>query len=66
MKEASGGESPHGVHGIEARRAILDYHPADIVELIQSAFDAKPPLVIDFEEHDRGKKISLRAMGNSA
>jgi hypothetical protein len=51
---------PRGVHGIEVRWAILDAAPTDIkTQLINSAFDTKPPLVIDFEEHDRGKKVFL-------
>jgi hypothetical protein len=50
---------PQGVHGIEVKWAILDTHPADILLLTNSSFDAKPPLNIDFEEHDRGKKVFL-------
>jgi hypothetical protein len=50
---------PHGVHGIEVKWAILDDPPTDISFLINSAFDTKPPLNIDFEEHNRGKKVFL-------
>lgn len=50
---------PQGVHGIEVRWAILDDYPADIALLTHSSFDTKPPLNIDFEEHDRGKKVFL-------
>jgi hypothetical protein len=50
---------PHGVHGVEVRWAILEHPPAVISELVNSAFDTKPPLTIDFEEHERGKKVFL-------
>jgi hypothetical protein len=51
---------PAGVRGIEVRWAIRDAAPADIgKELMNSAFDTKPPLVIDFGEQDRGKKVFL-------
>jgi hypothetical protein len=50
---------PHGVHGIEVRWAILDHPPVDLKELIHSAFDTNPPLTLEFEEHERGKKVYL-------
>jgi hypothetical protein len=50
---------PYGVHGIEVKWAILDQPPTNIAELINSSFDTKPPLTIDFEENLRGKKVFL-------
>jgi hypothetical protein len=42
------------------RWAIRDAPPTDIgKELVNSAFDTKPPLIIDFGEQDRGKKVFL-------
>jgi hypothetical protein len=50
---------PFGVHGIEVRWALLDAPPADIKELVNSSFDTNPPLILEFEEHERGKKAYL-------
>jgi hypothetical protein len=50
---------PDGVHGIEVRWAILDHPPADIKDLVNSSFDTKPPLILDFEEHERGRHVYL-------
>ncbi|MDR1898966.1 MAG: hypothetical protein LBQ55_03060 [Treponema sp.] len=50
---------PKNVHGIEIRWAILDHPPASILELIRSSFDTDPPLVLDFDESDRGKRVYL-------
>jgi hypothetical protein len=50
---------PRGVHGVEVRWAILDHPPADLKELINSAFDTNPPLTLEFEEHERGKHVYL-------
>jgi hypothetical protein len=37
--------------------AILDVPPTNISELINSSFDTRPPLILDFEEHLRGKHV---------
>jgi hypothetical protein len=50
---------PDGVHGIEVRWAILEHPPVDIKELLNSSFDTKPPLTLEFEEHERGKRVYL-------
>jgi hypothetical protein len=50
---------PEHVHGIEVKWAILEHHPADLGELTNSAFDTKPPLTLEFEEHERGKHAYL-------
>jgi hypothetical protein len=50
---------PEHVHGIEIRWAILDAPPANIVELTNSSFDTDPPLILDFEEYQRGKRVYL-------
>jgi hypothetical protein len=50
---------PKGVHGIEIRWAILDHPPASVKELINSSFDTDPPLVLDFDETERGKHVYL-------
>jgi hypothetical protein len=50
---------PFGVHGIEVRWAILDAPPANIKQLVNSAFDTNPPLILEFEELERGKKVYM-------
>ncbi|MDR1131015.1 MAG: hypothetical protein LBL15_01170 [Oscillospiraceae bacterium] len=52
---------PEGVHGAEVRWAQLDKPPADVGELINSSFDTKPPLILDFKEHERGQRVFLCA-----
>jgi hypothetical protein len=47
------------VHGIEVRWAILDHPPTGINELINSAFDTKSPLILEFNEEDRGKRVYM-------
>ena len=47
------------VHGIEVCRAILDHYPPGKAELIHSAFDTNPPLTLEFDEADRGKRLYL-------
>jgi hypothetical protein len=50
---------PTGVHGIEVRWEILDHYPQSIKELTHSSFDTNPPLTLEFDENDRGKRIYL-------
>jgi hypothetical protein len=51
---------PDDVHGIEVRWAELDHPPVDIeTELTNSAFDTKSPLTLNFQEHERGRRIYL-------
>jgi hypothetical protein len=50
---------PKDVHGIEVCWAILDHPPASIKELINSAFDTESPLILEFGEEDRGKRVYL-------
>jgi hypothetical protein len=50
---------PENVHGIEIRWAILDHYPTSLSELINSSFDTKQPLVLDFDESDRGKHVYM-------
>jgi hypothetical protein len=50
---------PAGVHGIEIRWAILDHPPTSIKELINSAFDTNSPLILEFDEQDRGKRVYM-------
>jgi hypothetical protein len=50
---------PKDVHGIEVRWAILDHPPADVKDLVNSSFDTKSPLMLEFEEHDRGKRVYM-------
>jgi hypothetical protein len=50
---------PAGVTGIEIKWAKLKEPPKDISELINSAFDTNPPLVLEFEEHERGEKVFM-------
>jgi hypothetical protein len=53
---------PADVHGIEVRWAILDHPPADVKDLVNSAFDTNSPLMLEFEEHDRGKRVYMAGL----
>jgi hypothetical protein len=48
---------PKGVHGAECKWAILNVPPTDVEELINSSFDTKTPLLLDFKESERGKTV---------
>jgi hypothetical protein len=48
---------PQGVMGAKIRWAILDRAPASIEELAHTEFVTASPLVLRFEEHDRGKRL---------
>jgi hypothetical protein len=48
---------PHGVHGAEICWAILPAPPADVKELVNSAFDTQSPLMLEFTESQRGSTI---------
>jgi hypothetical protein len=51
---------PADVHGVEVRWALLDKPPLDIDgELVNSSFDTKSPLTLEFQEHERGKRIYM-------
>jgi hypothetical protein len=50
---------PVGVHGIEVRWAVMDRPPASIKELTNSSFDTNPPLTLEFDEQDRGKRVYM-------
>jgi hypothetical protein len=50
---------PDDVHGIEVRWALLDQPPADIEELLHSSFDTRSPLILEFAEHERGKRVYM-------
>jgi hypothetical protein len=50
---------PAGVHAIEICWAILDHPPRDTAELIHTALDTAPPLVLSFDESDRGKHVYM-------
>jgi hypothetical protein len=51
---------PHHVTGIEVRWAFLDRPPVHLEEeLIHSTFDTRSPLILDFDEADRGKRVYL-------
>jgi hypothetical protein len=50
---------PEGVHGIEIRWAILDHADPDIKDLTNSSFDTNSPLILEFEEHQRGLRVYL-------
>jgi hypothetical protein len=52
---------PYGVHGAEVRWARLDRQPENVEELINSSFSTRSPLILDFEGHDRGKRVFLCA-----
>jgi hypothetical protein len=48
---------PLGQHGAEIRWGILDAPPTDVDELVHSAFDTRTPLVLEFSEAVRGKRV---------
>ncbi|MDR2392775.1 MAG: hypothetical protein LBD93_01245 [Treponema sp.] len=51
---------PKNVAGIEVRWAFLDHAPVHLeAELIHSSFDTRSPLILDFDEADRGKRVYL-------
>jgi hypothetical protein len=50
---------PDDVHGVEVRWAILDHEPKGVEELIHSAFDTHSPLILTFDEADRGKRVYM-------
>jgi hypothetical protein len=50
---------PENVHGIEVRWAILDHEPTGVEELIHSSFDTRSPLILTFDEADRGKRVYM-------
>jgi hypothetical protein len=50
---------PGGVKGIEIKWAKLREPPKDIADLVNSAFDTKPPLALEFQEHERGEKVFM-------
>jgi hypothetical protein len=54
----SGKDSPakfEGQHGLELITVIADTKPAELTDLIHSAFDTHSPLIQTFNESDRGK-----------
>jgi hypothetical protein len=50
---------PFGVHGAEMRWAILDVPPVDVKDILNSVFCTNSPYTLEFEEHDRGKKVYI-------
>jgi hypothetical protein len=50
---------PRDVHGIEVRHAFLDHEPRNIKELANSSFDTKSPLILNFGEEDRGRRVYM-------
>jgi hypothetical protein len=59
-KDSSHRGKPDDVHGIEVRWVGLDHPPKDIeTELLNSAFDTKSPLTLNFQEHERGRRIYM-------
>jgi hypothetical protein len=50
---------PKDVLGIEVLWAVLDHEPANTSELVHSSFGTRCPLILSFDEADRGKKIYM-------
>jgi hypothetical protein len=50
---------PEHVTGIEIRWSILEAPPAHLKELINSSFDTRSPLVLEFDESDRGSRVYM-------
>jgi hypothetical protein len=48
---------PDGQQGIEMIWAILSAPPTKIEELIHSVFDTRTPLMLEFDEDQRGKVV---------
>jgi hypothetical protein len=48
---------PHGVHGAEICRAILDHEPRSEKELTNSDFNTASPFTLKFDENQRGKRL---------
>jgi hypothetical protein len=48
---------PDGQHGAEICWAILDSPPLNISDLVNSFFDTRTPLTLEFEESQRGKRV---------
>jgi hypothetical protein len=57
--DKGGRGKPESVHGIEVRWVILDHEPASVEELSHSAFDTRSPLILTFDEADRGKRVYM-------
>ena len=53
---------PDHVHGLELRWAVLDHPPAHNKELVNSAFDTRSPLTLEFDEADRGKRVYMMGL----
>jgi hypothetical protein len=51
------GAKPEGQHGVEVCWAILDSPPTTIEELTHSSFVTRSPLILSFDENQRGKKV---------
>ncbi|MDR1419834.1 MAG: hypothetical protein LBI86_05630 [Treponema sp.] len=58
-KDSTRRGKPADVHGIEVCHAFLDHFPESIKELIHSSFDTKSPLILIFDEEDRGKRLYM-------
>jgi hypothetical protein len=48
---------PAGVYGAEIRWGVLDESPTDISSLPNTSIDTHTPFTLEFEEHDRGKRL---------
>jgi hypothetical protein len=54
------GAKPEGQHGVEVCWAILDAPPKSVTELVNSSFVTRSPLILKFEEEQRGKTVYFR------
>ena len=50
---------PAGVHGAEAKWAVLAAPPTTVDELIHSSFDTNSPLTLEYGEPERGKTVYI-------
>jgi hypothetical protein len=48
---------PKGVQGVKFAGALLDHEPVSVKELPMSKFDPSSPMILRFEEADRGKSL---------
>jgi hypothetical protein len=52
---------PRDVHGMELVWIIADTPPAEVEELVHSAFATRSPLELTFKESERGKRVYFAA-----
>jgi hypothetical protein len=57
IKGGTGRGKPPHAHGVECAWALLDHSPAGIGELVNRVIDTASPLILHFNEEDRGRRF---------